>query len=85
MLKPIDLPELLASLREAQARTETTRIQTKPPASGRHAVQGAEVIQDRDTRRSKGFGFVQMGSEPGPEGAIAALKGQQQGRPRPQR
>ena len=31
--------------------------------------QSAEVIQDRDTGRSKGFGFVEMGSdEGGPSG-----------------
>ncbi|HZN66511.1 MAG TPA: RNA-binding protein [Tepidisphaeraceae bacterium] len=41
-------------------------------------VQSAEVIQDRDTNRSKGFGFVQMGSDQEAQGAIAALNGQQQ-------
>ena len=39
------------------------------------AVQSAEVIQDRDTGRSKGFGFVQMGNEEEAQGAIAALDG----------
>ena len=39
-------------------------------------VQSAEVIQDRDTGRSKGFGFVQMGSDDEAQAAIAALNGQ---------
>ena len=41
-------------------------------------VQTAEVIQDRDTGRSKGFGFVQMGSDAEAQAAIAALNGQEQ-------
>jgi RNA recognition motif-containing protein len=40
-------------------------------------VQSAEVIQDRETGRSKGFGFVQMGSDQEAQAAIAALNGQQ--------
>src|SRR6201991_4964943 len=40
-------------------------------------VQSAEVIQDRDTGRSKGFGFVQMGSDDEAQAAIAALNGQE--------
>jgi RNA recognition motif-containing protein len=40
-------------------------------------VQSAEVIQDRDTGRSKGFGFVQMGSDDEARAAIAALDGQE--------
>jgi len=44
---------------------------------GQHGtVQSAEVIQDRDTGRSKGFGFVQMGSDAEAQAAIAALNGQ---------
>src|SRR5215212_1048947 len=46
---------------------------------GQHGtVQSAEVIQDRDTGRSKGFGFVQMGSDAEAQAAIAALNGQEQ-------
>ena len=40
-------------------------------------VQSAEVIQDRDTGRSKGFGFVQMGSDDEAQAAISALNGQE--------
>src|SRR3954451_21249880 len=44
-------------------------------------VQSAEIISDRDTGRSKGFGFVEMGSDDEAQAAIAALNGQQhQGR-----
>src|SRR5690349_12522684 len=39
-------------------------------------ISSAEVIADRDTGRSKGFGFVQMGSDAEAEAAIAALNGQ---------
>jgi cold-inducible RNA-binding protein len=39
------------------------------------AVQSAQVIMDRDTGRSKGFGFVEMGSDQEAQAAIAALNG----------
>src|ERR671917_2653767 len=42
-------------------------------------VQSAEVISDRDSGRSKGFGFVQMASDDEAQAAIAALNGQQHG------
>src|SRR5687767_15764409 len=42
-------------------------------------VQSAEVINDRDTGRSKGFGFVEMGSDDEAQAAIAALNGQEHG------
>ena len=38
-------------------------------------VQSAQVIMDRDTGRSKGFGFVEMGSEQEAQAAIAAMNG----------
>ena len=45
---------------------------------GQHGtVQSAEVISDRDTGRSKGFGFVQMGSDDEAQAAIAAMHGQE--------
>ncbi len=42
-------------------------------------VQSAQVIMDRDSGRSKGFGFVEMGSDQEAQAAIQALNGQQQG------
>lgn len=39
-------------------------------------VTSAEIISDRDSGRSKGFGFVQMGTDAEAEAAIAALNGQ---------
>src|SRR5215467_10343272 len=40
-------------------------------------VQSAQVIMDRDTGRSKGFGFVEMGSDQEAQAAIAALGGKE--------
>ncbi len=42
-------------------------------------VQSAQVVEDRDTRRSKGFGFVEMSSDEEARKAIAALNGQVHG------
>jgi cold-inducible RNA-binding protein len=40
-------------------------------------VQSAQVIMDRDSGRSKGFGFVEMGSDQEAQAAIAGLSGAQ--------
>src|SRR5476651_2543960 len=40
-------------------------------------VQSAQVIMDRDTGRSKGFGFVEMGSSDEATAAINALNGKE--------
>src|SRR5437870_4191610 len=42
-------------------------------------VQSAQVIQDRDTGRSKGFGFVEMGSDADAQAAIQGLHEQDHG------
>ena len=42
-------------------------------------VQSAQVCEDRDAGRSKGFGFVEMGTEEEAGKAIAALNGQDHG------
>ena len=41
-------------------------------------VQSADVIQDRSTGKSKGFGFVEMGSDAEAQAAIAGLNGKDQ-------
>jgi RNA recognition motif-containing protein len=40
-------------------------------------VVSAQIINDRDTGRSKGFGFVEMSSDQEAQAAITALNGQQ--------
>ena len=40
-------------------------------------VESAQVIADRDTGQSKGFGFVEMGSDQEAQAAIAALNGKE--------
>jgi len=56
-------------------------------------VVSAQVIMDRDTGRSKGFGFVEMKSDQEAQAAIAALNGHEvegraltvnEARPRPE-
>ena len=56
---------------------DTTSSDLEQLFSQHGTVQSAEVIQDRDTGRSKGFGFVEMGSDPEAQAAITALNGQQ--------
>ncbi|MEO6972719.1 MAG: RNA-binding protein [Rhodoferax sp.] len=43
------------------------------------AVASAKVMMDRDTGRSKGFGFVEMGSDAEAQAAIAGMNGQSLG------
>ncbi len=47
--------------------------------SAHGTVESAHVITDRDTGRSKGFGFVEMGSDQQAQAAIAALHGKEVG------
>ena len=42
-------------------------------------VTSSQIITDRDTGRSKGFGFVEMGSDQEAQSAIAAMNGQDNG------
>ena len=41
------------------------------------AVQSAQVIMDRETGRSKGFGFVEMGNSDEANAAMSALNGKE--------
>src|SRR5579859_6036960 len=54
----------------------TTSSDLEQLFSAHGTVQSAEVITDRETGRSKGFGFVQMASDEEAQAAIAALNGQ---------
>ena len=42
-------------------------------------VESSQIITDRDTGQSKGFGFVEMGSDKEAQDAIASLNGQDHG------
>jgi RNA recognition motif-containing protein len=42
-------------------------------------VDSAQIITDRDTGQSKGFGFVEMGTDGEAQAAISALNGQEHG------
>jgi len=52
-------------------------LQTLFSAHG--TVQSAQVIADRDSGASKGFGFVEMSSDDEAKAAIAALDGHDHG------
>ncbi len=45
--------------------------------SGAGSVESANIVQDRETGRSRGFGFVEMSSEDDANNAIAQFNGQE--------
>lgn len=56
--------------------TYDTTSQTLQDLFGQHGeVRTAEVVMDRETGRSKGFGFVEMSNDNGAKAAINALNG----------
>jgi RNA recognition motif-containing protein len=55
----------------------TTSADLEAMFSPHGAVRSAEVISDRETGRSRGFGFVEMETDEGLQAAIAALNGQE--------
>lgn len=54
---------------------DTTSSMLESMFSQHGTVESAEVITDRSTGRSKGFGFVEMGSDQEAQAAIQALNG----------
>lgn len=55
---------------------ETSSADLEQMFGAHGTVQSAQVITDRSTGRSKGFGFVEMGSQEEAQAAITALDGQ---------
>ena len=53
----------------------TTSEELSSMFAGFGSVRSAQVIEDRMTGRSKGFGFVEMESEPDAQAAISGLNG----------
>jgi len=53
----------------------TTEDELREKFSQFGEVESVNVIMDRDTGRSKGFGFVEMGSEDAAQAAIEAMNG----------
>jgi len=57
---------------------DTTSEDLKQLFAPHGSVISADVIMDRAAGRSKGFGFVEMGTDAEAQAAISALNGQQQ-------
>ena len=58
---------------------DVTSSELEQMFSAHGTVQSAQVIMDRDSGRSKGFGFVEMGSDQEAQAAITALDGKTHG------
>src|SRR5262245_37003615 len=58
---------------------EVTDSQLEQMFAAHGTVESAQVIMDRDTGRSKGFGFVEMKTDQEAQAAIAALNGKDSG------
>jgi cold-inducible RNA-binding protein len=56
---------------------ETTDTDLNNLFAAHGTVRSAQVIMDRDTGRSKGFGFVEMETSDQAQAAISAVNGQQ--------
>jgi cold-inducible RNA-binding protein len=56
---------------------EVTNSELEKLFTAHGTVESAQVIMDRDTGRSKGFGFVEMKTDQEAQAATAALNGQE--------
>ncbi len=56
---------------------DTTDEDLRQLFSGAGTVASASIVTDRETGRSKGFGFVQMASQAEAEKAVSMFNGQQ--------
>ena len=54
---------------------ETSQTDLETMFSDHGTVESAQIISDRDTGRSKGFGFIEMSSDEEAQAAIGALDG----------
>ena len=55
---------------------ETSQSDLEALFGAHGTVESAQIINDRDTGRSKGFGFIEMSSDAEAQAAIGALDGQ---------
>ena len=58
---------------------ETTNVDLERLFSQFGTVRSAEVVMERDTSRSKGFGFVEMSSDQEADAALSTLNGKEYG------
>lgn len=56
---------------------QTSSFDLEELFGGHGTVESATVVEDRETGRSRGFGFVEMSSKEEGEGAIAELNGKE--------
>jgi hypothetical protein len=70
-LDPAESPDV------AVPRGTVTLPASRDPDPPHGTVQSAQVIMDRDTGRSKGFGFGEMGTDQEAQAAIAAVNGKE--------
>ena len=57
----------------------TNDVELRQMFEAHGAVDNASVVMDRESGRSRGFGFVEMGNQSEAEAAINALNGQDMG------
>jgi len=56
---------------------DATEDELRELFSGAGTVASASIVMDRETGRSKGFGFVQMGSQAEAEKAVSMFNGRE--------